>query len=201
MSQIQDSEEEFYQYNGNNYHKDRYGKWFVSNSGYENLYVNGINEGDLRIKVGEMIENHELSNKDQFEFTDDYGTMKLTFWEDTKDIYNSKLSRKLKTPDTDNENDQSSDKPKMPDAIKKIAEQNKSSTTKNNNFPKGESGWFKYDSYALVTIEEYYEKRKENNMIRPLRPKEMTPTCFMVKGNDGVETVKIWIGEWVKPSS
>lgn len=190
MSEQTQVKEEFYTYNGSNYHKDYVGKWWVGSNGYENIYINAIEWDPLRQHVAELIERQELQDKKRIEFNNETYTF---FMDKAGDVYNSKLSRKVKVP----EESSTGEKIEVPEQIKKMAEDNAKKST--GGFNKGESGWFSYDSYQLVTLKEYYDKRQTNKMIRPLRPKEMTPTCFYVKDEHGNETVKIWIGEWMKP--
>ena len=71
MSEQEQVKEEWYEYNGSTYHKDKYGKWWVGKTGYENLYVNGIDHSGLREDIGKMIENNQLNNKDQFQYNEE----------------------------------------------------------------------------------------------------------------------------------
>ena len=192
MSEQEQVKEEWYEYNGSTYHKDKYGKWWVGKTGYENLYVNGIDHSGLREDIGKMIENNQLNNKDQFQYNEE----KFTFFKDDNDIYNSKISRKVKVPEQQS-SEGNAEKSQMPEAIKKLAKPEQ--TGGNKNFPKGESGWFAYDSYDFVTLEDYKKKRETNKNIRMLRPKEMDPNNYLVKDDKGNTTVKVWIGEWIKP--
>ena len=46
-----------------------------------------------------------------------------------------------------------------------------------------------------------YRKHLEKSNVNRKRPKEMDPNNYMTKDEKGNTTVKVWIGEWIKPQA
>lgn len=74
MSQEQQTEG-FYTYNGNKYFKDRFGNWFVKDSGYESLFLSGIKDEGLLNAV-----HYELNTKPDAKINFQHEDKWYTIW-------------------------------------------------------------------------------------------------------------------------
>lgn len=78
----------FYEYKGNKYHRDKYGSWFVKNSGYESLFISSIQDEGLK---SEAINELQGATTEKVNFT--YDDMDITLWVNVENPEQSKIDR------------------------------------------------------------------------------------------------------------
>lgn len=170
---------EYYEYNGNKYHRDKYGNWFVKPNGlYESLFIESIKDEGLK---SEAINELQGSSGNKAMFT--YEGMDLTIWIDQNDTTKSKIDRKTtqaKQTGTYDNTVETKAEANKPATVDKAAfyKSNKGGNSGSGDYKKSK----RFYDIEYVTFKEFLEKRAKNSFIDFYE--KANPNVFLVKRND-----------------
>lgn len=189
----------YFEENGKRFHTDKYGKWYINDKGYENLFVNQIQDEYLSFTVEQELEKDHSVTDNKTQFSLEGETFNL--FVKPENPLNSAVSRRSRaggggwgsTP----ANSSTYDKLQTANPTKPNYRSGTTANTPQTPSPGGFQGNPNNSKSHYVSYESHWTKQGLEDClgVRPIEPfwipdPETHPNCFVIVDPDG--TPYIW---------